>query len=203
MACLDNWEKFMHDIPSRCPTLIKAALLHVQFETIHPFLDGNGRVGRLLITLLLCYEKALSKPLLYLSLYFKTNRDAYYDLLQRVRIEGDWEAWLHFFLDGVTQTAEQATETAQAIFALIAKETDTIGRTWRTAGNTLRLHHWMQKTPVFGIAGAVDDLSLSTQTVINTVRRLQSLGIVKEVSGRQRNQVFVYDSLLGLISASV
>jgi Fic family protein len=116
MPCLGALEKFLHNDPVRTPTLIKAALAHVQFETIHPFLDGNGRLGRLLITLLLCAEGAMSEPLLYLSLYFKTHRDTYYEQLQRVRVEGDWEAWLRFFLEGVISTAEQATTTAHRVF---------------------------------------------------------------------------------------
>ncbi|UCH26091.1 MAG: Fic family protein, partial [Trueperaceae bacterium] len=105
---MSNLERFIHDEPKRTPTLIKTALMHVQFETIHPFLDGNGRLGRLLITLLLCAERILSEPTLYLSLYFKTRRSTYYDLLQRVRSEGAWEAWLAFFLEGVYETAQQA-----------------------------------------------------------------------------------------------
>ncbi|MCW3099575.1 MAG: hypothetical protein JWL77_5193 [Chthonomonadaceae bacterium] len=199
MPCLDKWEKYMHDIPTRSPTLIKAALLHVQFETIHPFLDGNGRVGRLLIPLLLCYEKALSKPLLYLSLYLKSNREIYYQLLQKVRMEGDWEEWLLFFLTGVAETAEQATGTAQAIFRLIDTERSMIEAMGRVAGTILRLHHWMQKKPMFSIAEASLSLKISTQTVINSLERLKSLGIVREITGRQRNQVFIYDTLLKLL----
>jgi Fic family protein len=199
MPCLDKWEKYMHDLPTRSPTLIKAALLHVQFETIHPFLDGNGRVGRLLIPLLLCYEKALSKPLLYLSLYLKSNRETYYQLLQKVRMEGDWEEWLLFFLTGVAETAEQATRTAQAIFRLIDTERSMIEAMGRVAGNILRLHHWMQKKPMFSIAEASLSLKLSTQTIINSLERLKSLGIVREITGRQRNQIFIYDTLLKVL----
>jgi len=193
----------MHDMPSRTPTLIKAALLHVQFETIHPFLDGNGRTGRLVIPLLLCYEKALGKPLLYLSLYFKQNRETYYALLQKVREEGDWEEWLDFFLTGVVETAEQATRTAQSIFRMFESERATIGEMGRVAGNTLRLHHWMQKYPVFTIARATEHLNLSTQTVISSLRRLISINVVREVTGRQRNQVFIYETLLKELSGNV
>lgn len=199
MPCLDKWEKFMHDMPTRSPTLIKAALLHVQFETIHPFLDGNGRVGRLMIPLLLCYEKALGKPLLYLSLYFKSNRETYYQLLQKVRMEGDWEEWLLFFLTGVAETAEQATSTAKAIFRLIDSERAIIETMGRVAGNMLRLHHGMQRKPVFSIAEASANHKLSTQTIINSLERLKSLGIVREITGRQRNQVFIYDTLLTVL----
>ncbi len=199
MACLDAWEKFLHDRPQRTPTLMKAALLHVQFETIHPFLDGNGRVGRLLIPLLLCYEKALEKPLLYLSLHLKTHRATYYDLLQKVRIEGDWEAWLQFFLEGVAETAEQATQTAQAIFRLTSEDRVKIEGLGHIGSATLRLHSWMQRKPVFTIGEAAQSLELTPQTIINAIQRLQPLGIVQEISGRRRNRVFVYQPLLKLL----
>ncbi|MCX6379857.1 MAG: Fic family protein [Armatimonadetes bacterium] len=199
MGCLDAWEKFLHDIPERTPTLIKAALLHVQFETIHPFLDGNGRIGRLLIPLLLVYEKALEQPLLYLSLYFKTHRATYYDLLQTVRQNGDWEGWVAFFLEGVAETAEQATRTAQAIFRQTAEDRQRIEGTGRSAGTALRLHHWMQRKPVFTIMEASRSLQVTPQTVINSLKRLEPLHLVQEVSGRQRGQVFVYGSLMKLL----
>lgn len=199
MNCLDAWEKFLHDIPERTPTLIKAALLHVQFETIHPFLDGNGRIGRLLIPLLLCYEKALEKPLLYLSLYLKTNRTRYYDLLQNVRLEGDWEAWLRFFLEGVAQTAEQATQTAQAIFHRTSDDRATIEGLGRIAGSALRLHHWMQRKPIFSISEASVHLQITPQTIAKCLERLEPLGLVREISGRQRGQIFVYQPLLKLL----
>ncbi len=200
LPCLDMWEKYLHDMPARTPTLIKAALLHVQFETIHPFLDGNGRLGRLFIPLLLCYEKALSKPLLYISLYLMAHRETYYRLLQRVRTEGDWEEWLTFFLTAVAETAEEATRTAQTIFRLIDSERSAIESMGRVAGNMLRLHHWMQKNPVFSITAAAESLKLSIQTIINSIDRLKALGIVREITGRQRKQVFVYDTLLKALS---
>lgn len=115
MGCMGELENFLHDKPQRMPVLVKAALAHVQFETIHPFLDGNGRVGRLLIALLLCEEGVLNEPLLYLSLYLKAHRQRYYDLLQKVRLEGDWEAWLEFFLAGVRETAASAVDTAKRL----------------------------------------------------------------------------------------
>ena len=154
----------------------------------------------LVLGLILCYEKALAKPLLYLSLYLKLNRETYYQLLQKVRMEGDWEEWLLFFLTGVAKTAEQATRTAPAIFRLIDSERFLIEAIGRVAGNVLRLHHWMQKKPVFSIAEASLSLKLSTQTIINSLERLKSLGIVRETTGRQRNQVFIYDTLLKVLS---
>lgn len=199
MSCLDGWEKFMHDLPDRTPTLLKAGMLHAQFETIHPFLDGNGRLGRMMIPLLLCYEHVLSEPLLYLSLYFKSHRDTYYDLLQQVRFDGDWEEWLKFFLTGVADTAEQATRTAQAIVQLVRAERASIESTRRVSASTLRLHTWMQRRPVFTIADAASNLGMSTQTAINALARLRALEIVREITGRQRRLVFVYESLLRVL----
>ena len=140
MDCLGALEKFLHDDPVPTPTLVKAALAHVQFETIHPFLDGNGRLGRLLITLLLCAEGVLAEPLLYLSLYFKTNRREYYELLQRVREEGDWEEWLRFFLTGVWQTAEQAVQRSGTLLQLFEQDRGRIKTLGRPAGSALHLH---------------------------------------------------------------
>ena len=131
LDCLGALEKFLHNDPVKTPLLVKAALAHVQFETIHPFLDGNGRLGRLLITFLFCAEGALREPLLYLSLYFKQHRQQYYDLLQSVRLTGDWEAWLRFFLTGVEDTANQAGQTAKALMKLAAtdeKRIQTLGK---------------------------------------------------------------------------
>jgi Fic family protein len=201
LPALSDWEKFLHDMPERTSTLIKAGLLHVQFETIHPFLDGNGRIGRLIIPLLLCYEKALEQPLLYLSLYLKTHRDTYYDLLQRVRLEGDWETWMLFFLEGVAETAEQATKTAQSIFRQTNQDRERIESLGRAAGSAIRLQLWMQRKPIFSIGEAASSLQLTPQTVISAVERLQTLGIVKEISGRQRGQIFVYEPLLNLLGA--
>src|SRR6266849_10071393 len=121
MECLNLFEHFIHDEKHKLPVLVEAGLIHVQFETIHPFLDGNGRLGRLLITLLICAKGTLREPLLYLSLYFKTNRERYYDLLQRVRTEGAWEEWLAFFVEGTEITARSAAEAAKQILTLFAK----------------------------------------------------------------------------------
>ena len=140
LGAMSDLEKFLHDDPEPTPILVKAALAHVQFETIHPFLDGNGRVGRLLITLLLCSEKVLQQPLLYLSLYFKQNRDAYYDHLQRVRTEGAWEDWLEFFLEGVIGVASSATNTARRIRQLVERDRDAIHGLGRGAASALRVH---------------------------------------------------------------
>jgi Fic family protein len=184
MNCLGALEKYLHDDPAPTPLLIKAALAHVQFETIHPFLDGNGRMGRLLITLLLCGEGALREPLLYLSLYFKSHRDAYYDWLQRVRETGDWEGWLSFFLTGVEETAAGATETARRILALFEADHAGIAKGGKVAATDLRLHEYMQKKPIFTIAQAMQALSMSAPTVAASLARLESHGMARETTGK-------------------
>jgi Fic family protein len=197
---LGDLENFLHDQPRRTPTLIKAALAHVQFETIHPFLDGNGRLGRLLVTFLLCAEGALSEPLLYLSLYFKQHRQTYYELLQRVRIDGDWEAWLRFFLDGVATTADQASGTARRILALLDQDRRRIEGIGRAAGSALRVHHLMRRKPLLTISHAARDLGLSVPTVSTAIRKLEELGIVEESTGRQRDRLFVYPTYLAILN---
>lgn len=200
MACLDSLERFLHDDPQPTPLLIKAALAHVQFETIHPFLDGNGRMGRLLITLLLCGEGALKEPLLYLSLYFKTHREAYYDWLQRVRETGDWEGWLGFFLTGVEETAETATETARRILGLFAADRSRIADGGKSGATDLRLHEQMQKRPVFTVAQVMRALGTTAPTVAASIARMAQLGIVKETTGRKRDRVYSYAPYLDILS---
>lgn len=197
--CMSALEKFLHDQPARTPTLIKAGLMHVQFETIHPFLDGNGRLGRLLIPLLLCYEHALERPLLYLSLYFKMHRSMYYDLLQRVRIEGDWEAWIDFFLQGVAETAEQATQAAQRIFQLSNTDRHRAGTLTNGALSAVRLHQWMLTRPIFTISEAASELDLTFPTISKSVHKLEKIGIIKETSGKARGKVWVYHELLQIL----
>jgi len=193
-------ENFIHDQPERTPLLIKAALAHVQFESIHPFQDGNGRLGRLLITFLLCAEEALSEPLLYLSLYFKTRRAEYYELLQRVRTEGDWESWLSFFLTGVKETAEGAASTAKRILDLFARDRARVETLGRAAGSTLRVHESMRKRPFLSIPRAVAELGLSAPTITGALQGLQRLNMVTEVTGRPRNRIFVYNDYLTILN---
>lgn len=196
---MGDLEKFLHGEPVKMPVLIKAALAHVQFETIHPFLDGNGRLGRLLITFLLCAEKALSEPILYLSLYFKTHRQEYYEHLQRVRTEGDWEKWLRFFLTGVMQTAEQATDAARSILSLFGKDRAKIEKLGRPAGSALRVHEYLQSKPITSVPMATKKLGLTEPTIRASLAHLQKLGIVKEMTGRQRNRLFVYRRYLDIL----
>ncbi|HZS08166.1 MAG TPA: Fic family protein [Blastocatellia bacterium] len=200
-ACLDAFEKFLHDDPVRTPTLIKAALAHVQFETIHPFLDGNGRLGRLLITLLLLVEGAITDPTLYLSLYFKQRRDEYYDHLQRVREEGAWEQWLTFFLSGVMETADSGTASATAMFELFAADRQRIEGIGRAAGSVLRVHQHLQKKPITSVPGAAAAMGLTTPTVRTALDHLAKLQIVREITGKRRDRLYVYDRYLQLLQA--
>jgi Fic family protein len=200
MACLDPFERFLHDEPSPMPILLKAGLAHVQFETIHPFLDGNGRLGRLLITLLLLSEQALKEPLLYLSLYFKTRRAEYYDRLQQVRLSGDWEGWLRFFLQGVYETAQQSVETARQLLALFESDRQRIRGLGRIAGSCLQVHELLTRQPIQSIAQATGRLGINRTTIANCFRGLQALGIAREITGNRRNRLFVYDRYVALLS---
>ena len=199
MDCLGDLEKFLYDQPVKTPTLIKAALSHVQFETIHPFLDGNRRVGRLLITLLLCAENAVSEPTLYLSLYFKRHREIYYELLQKVRSDGAWEEWLLFFLEGVEETAEEAVSTATQILEIFAADRAKIESLGRPAGNALRVHSLLQRKPVVSVAVAANELSLTTPTVRSAIDNLQKIGLVREATGKRRDRLFVYSRYLDIL----
>ncbi len=198
--CWGALEKFLHDDSVKLPTLVKAALAHVQFETIHPFLDGNGRVGRLLITFLLCTEGALHEPTLYLSLYLKQNRARYYELLQAVRTEGDWEAWLSFFLEGVEQTANQAASTARRLMALATKDALRIQEIGRAANTALRVHQLLQAQPIVSIPVAAERLKLSFPAVSTALGHLAQLGVVRELTGKTRGRLFAYDAALKLLN---
>jgi Fic family protein len=198
---MSDLERFLNDDPEPTPLLIKAALAHVQFETIHPFLDGNGRVGRLLITLLLCSEKVLQQPLLYLSLYFKQHRDAYYDHLQRVRTDGAWEEWLAFFLEGVIAVAGSATETARQIRQLVERDREAIHGVGRGAASALRVHELAARRVVLTASSTSAQLGISVPTVNAAFGRLEEAGILREVTGRRRGRVFVYAAYLELLQA--
>jgi len=198
--CLNALERFMHEDHSRLPALIKAGLLHVQFETIHPFLDGNGRIGRLLVTLYLCVNGVLRKPLLYLSLYLKTHRADYYRLLQEVREHGAWEAWLDFFLTGVADTANQAFYAATQIVELFKQDRDRITNESDRAGSALRIHDMFQQNPYLTANQIVHQTGLSAPTVNAALADLQRFGIVEEVTGRKRGRVFSYRGYLAILS---
>src|SRR5688572_26743753 len=185
MGCLDAFEKFIHQPTPDIPPLLKAGLIHLQFESIHPFLDGNGRLGRLLITLYLCAENVLRQPLLYLSLYFKQHREDYYRLLQEVRDRGEWEAWLEFFLDGVAKTADQAFDTATRIVALFEADRTRISADAAAAGSALRVHELLQRSAFLTAPVASQKTGLSAPTINAAFGELERLGIVSEVTGRK------------------
>jgi Fic family protein len=196
-AALDNFEKFLHD--TRLPILIHCGLAHAQFETIHPFLDGNGRIGRLLITFLLCERKVLHRPLLYLSLFLKVHRAEYYDRLMAVRRDGNWEGWLEFFLRGVEEVSRSATETARAIMTLRETHRRLIGD--KLAGRAalgLKLLDYLFEQPLVSVALVEKRLECSFVTANKLVDQLEELKVVRETTGWQRNRRYRYDPYLAL-----
>ena len=197
--CMADLERFIHATDDELPVLVRAGLAHVQFETIHPFLDGNGRLGRLLITLMLCDAGLLGEPLLYLSLYFKRNRSTYYQLLGDIRHTGDWEAWLRFFLEGVREVAEAGVATARSVSETIRDDRSRIGRLGRRAGSALRVHQSLVERPAGGIRHLAGRTGLSAPTVAAVLRVLQDLDIVREVTGRQRGRIFTYERYLAVL----
>ena len=199
-ACMGDLEKFIHAERPDLPLLVKAALVHVQFESIHPFLDGNGRLGRLLITFMLAAGKTLSQPLLYLSLYLKTHRSQYYELLNRVRSHGEWEAWLDFFLEGVKEVAEQASGMARNIQRLHASDRQKIEQLGRPTASALRVYLHLQQRPVMVVGRTAKEIGVSAPTVTKSLEHLRQLGIVKEITGRQRDRVFRYEAYVALLN---
>jgi Fic family protein len=198
--CLNPFERFLYDQPEPTPVLLKAALAHVQFETIHPFLDGNGRLGRLLITLLLGEQKVLREPMLYLSLYFKTHRRIYYELLNKVRLTGDWEAWLDFFSEAVIVTATQAVETAQELLDLSNQDRDKIRGLGRAAASTLQVHRVLMERPIATSGWLVEKTGITPATVNKALGHLEHLGIVRELTAQKRNRLFSYTGYVEITS---
>lgn len=198
--CMEALELFLHDQPDYTPVLLKAALAHVQFETIHPFLDGNGRLGRLLITLLLCEQNVLKAPMLYLSLYFKTHRRRYYELLNEVRNTGDWEAWLEFFADAVIETATQAVHTVQQLLALAADDRKRIQALGRVSGSVQVIHHAMMERPIASPVWLKKKTGLSLTTVGTGLEKLEELGIVNELTGQKRNRFYGYTQYIEILN---
>ena len=195
---LSDLERFIHS-KSGLPTLVQVGLVHTQFETIHPFLDGNGRIGRLLITFLLVEKKLLSRPVLYLSHYFKRYRTEYYERLQRVREFGDWEGWLEFFLTGVAEVSREATGTAASILrmreAYRAKIADGLGR---AAGNGHRIMEKLFEHPIITVANVRDWLELTQAGANQLVTRLVNVGVLREITGYKRNRRFRFEPYLRL-----
>jgi Fic family protein len=201
--CLAALERFVNDVPEATPPLIKAALAHVQFETIHPFLDGNGRVGRLLIVLQLVADGLLREPLLYPSLFFNTHRALYYELLNEVRLRGDWERWLEFFAEGVNATATQALSTAQALLHLVNKDRDHLAGLGRAAASALAVHQAMQRQPLATSAALVRATGLTAATVNKALSHLADVGIVAELTRRRRDRLFSYRRYVKLLNAEL
>ena len=201
--CLSSFQRFLNDEPEPTPPLLKAALAHVQFETIHPFLDGNGRLGRLLIVLQLVADGVLREPMLYPSLFFKTHRALYYELLNEVRLHGDWERWLDFFAEAVQVSAAQAVRTANALLALINADRDRIAGLGRAAGSALDVHQALQRQPIATSAALVNITGLTAATVNKSLAHLERLGIVAEITNRQRGRVFSYGRYVDELTAGV
>ena len=192
-------ERMFHGADASYPVLVTAALAHVQFETIHPFLDGNGRIGRLLIPILLHNAGLLQQPLLYLSLYFKQHRDEYYRLLDRVRMAGDWEEWLDFFLEGVATTATSAVETAQRLLALFTEDTARVQATGRGVATKLRVLQTLHERPVLTLNEVSRRAGLSFPTAAKGMAALAELGLARELTGNRRNRVFSYQRYLAIL----
>jgi Fic family protein len=195
--CMAALERFLHD--DQTPVLVKAALVHVQFESIHPFLDGNGRLGRLLIALVLRQGGLLGEPLLYLSLHFKRHRRLYYDLLDRVRSAGDWEAWLDFFLEGVADTAASAVTTSRRLVALFEIDINRVAKAGRGAASALRVLAALRSRPVLSITHLRDGSGMTFPTASKAMDCLIDLGIAKELTGKARNRVFSYAAYLAAL----
>ena len=199
--CMAALERFLHATDDGLPALVRAGLAHVQFETIHPFLDGNGRLGRLLITLLLCHAGILREPLLYLSLFFKQNRTAYYDLLDAVRRTGDWESWLAFFIEGVRTTAEGAVATSRRLTNMFASDRAAVQRrAGRRAGSARRVLDALRAKPILSLSGVRALTALSFPTASSAMQLLVEHRIVRELTGKPRNRLFVYDRYLAILN---
>ena len=196
--CMNALELFLHD--ENVPLLIKAALSHVQLETIHPFLDGNGRVGRLMITLLLCHGGLLKHPLLYLSYYFKTHRQFYYELLNDVRISGEWERWLDFFAEAVIETAKQSISIIKEIEKLIGSHRLLIRKLGKSSSSAEEVFQVFLKRPISGVASVKENTGLTDATINSSLRKLTSAGILEEISGKKRNRLFCYSGYLKILN---
>ncbi|TVR60895.1 MAG: Fic family protein [Spirochaetaceae bacterium] len=197
--CMAALERFLHT-PDAPGALLKAAFAHVQFETIHPFLDGNGRVGRLLIALILHNDGVLRQPLLYLSLYLKQHRAEYYRLLDAVRRSGDWEAWLDFVLEGIEQTATGAVETAHRLLALFRDDSERVNALGRASANVARVFNALRRRPIARIDALAAEIGVAYPTAARAVNALQTLGIVREITGRKRERIFAYEAYLAILN---
>lgn len=199
MECLDQFEKYLHTEERPYASLIDAGLIHVQFETIHPFLDGNGRIGRLLITFFLIVMGDLKQPLLYLSLFFKNNREEYYQRLNAVRQAGDWEGWLEFFLTGVAETADQVVETSQAISTLFTDDLVKIESLKRAGISARQVHDLLRGKAIISAIAAAKALDMTVPTARTALNNLKELGIVHDISGKGKERLYIYTGLVDLL----
>ncbi len=198
--CIGELECFLNNQPTPIPTLLKVALTHVQFELIHPFLDGNGRIGRLLIPLILCQEKVISKPLLYPSLYFKSNRKRYYELLNTVRLTGEWEEWLDYFADAIIFTSNQAIETADQLIELSNRSREQIVNSNKVVAPTHKSYELLLKFPIINSSLLQTEIGLKPSTAVKVLNNLEQLGIIKEVTGYKRNRIFEFTEYLDVLN---
>lgn len=200
LPLLGDLEKYINEEKPSLPVLVRAALVHAQFETIHPFHDGNGRLGRLLITLMLCADNVMREPILYLSLYFKVNRDAYYHALQQIRLKGAWEEWIEFFLRGVAEVAGEAASTARELAALFkADRTKILARSGRRNAAIFEVYDLLEKQIYATVPNVQKELAISAPTARSALVELLELNIVKEVTGQERNRIYVYERYLEIM----
>ena len=203
MSVMGDLENFLHERRSDIPPLLKAGLAHAQFETIHPFLDGNGRLGRLLITFILCADSVITEPLLYLSLFFKENRSQYYDLLQKTRTDGELEAWMRFYLEGIARVSREAREAARKILDLFEEDRKKILRLGKGAATCLKIHEILKEKGILSLTEAAKRLKISYPAISKAVKNLEKIKLVQEITKRQRNRLFSYEAYLSIISAGI
>ncbi len=199
MDYLSDFEKFLNDDKTKLPNLIKIGLAHAQFETIHPFLDGNGRLGRLLITLSLCINGMLDEPILYLSLYLKQNRHIYYDLFQQVRTHGAWEAWLEFFLDGIYFAAQQALDTVKEINLLFSNDLQKIATLGRARFSCIQVLEYLKEMPQVSVQTLKKALNMSAPTARTSLNHLVKIGVIEEISGKKSDKIYLYRNYLTIL----
>jgi len=203
LPALGNLEKYIHGEFGPTPTLVRTAVAHAQFETIHPFLDGNGRIGRLLISLILVADGALPHPFFYISLFFKRNRTDYFDALQRIRTHGDWEGWLRFFLIGAEAVANEATSTAEALSTLFTKDRSSVEALGRAAPSALKVYDFLRNRILISPTRAATVLGLTWPTVQAALDRLETLGIATEVTGKKRDRIYAYQRQLTVLDKGI
>ncbi len=196
---MSDFEKFVHS-DSKMPPLVKCALIHYQFETIHPFLDGNGRIGRLLITFYLCWQDILNRPLLYLSYYLKRNRQEYYDLLSKVRDKDAYEEWVDFFLKGILEVSDQAASSAKQIISLQKADTQKIVNSGISSSSAIILLDWLFTAPIVNVSEVAHKLDVTKQTATTLISKLEKIGILKEITGKSRNRYYAYSRYLEILN---